>query len=77
MKINAEVKQLESLARKPKDRDGFLPHLTLCRLAHGTTLEPVDHPVAGTAFTVGSFELMKSTLHPTGAWHESVGHFEL
>ncbi len=67
------------LSRRPRGRPGdrFRPHLTLCRWRSPVSLQAIDVPLAIAPFEVGSIELVRSTLRPDGAHHETVTVFEL
>ena len=66
------------LARSPRAKAGdrFLPHVTLVRFKAEAKVE-VDQPVQSEAFTVASVRLMRSTLLPTGAVHETMREFAI
>lgn len=63
------------LARNPRERDRFLPHLTLHRFK--STSVPVDLPLGSPAFAVTHILLMRSILRPEGAHHAEVSRFPL
>ncbi len=63
------------LARNPRDRDRFLPHLTLHRFKAPSA--PVDLPLETPAFAVSHILLMRSILRPEGAHHAEVSRFPL
>ena len=63
------------LARHVRTRPGdrFLPHMTLCRFAHGGQPAELDEAVAEPIrFEVSEILLMKSVLRPEGAEHTVV-----
>ncbi len=63
------------LARNPRERDRFLPHLTLHRFKAAAA--PVDLPLYASAFAVTHIQLMRSILRPEGAHHAEVSRFAL
>jgi len=63
------------LARRPQERQGFLPHLTLCRFV-GAAVR-VDREVELEAFRVDAVCLMNSKLRPGGAEHVEVERVRL
>jgi 2'-5' RNA ligase len=60
------------LAAKPRDRDRFRPHFTLCRFKRPTPMPSLDEPVNAGSFGVEEVVLMKSVLSPQGAVHTRV-----
>lgn len=66
------------LARPARDRQRFLPHMTLCRFRNGAKVWRVDpHAVEVEAFAVREIRLMESVLKPGGAEHREVGRADL
>lgn len=66
------------LARNPREMQRFLPHLTLCRFAHGARVWRVERrAVEIEPFAVREIRLMESVLRPGGAEHREVGQFAL
>jgi 2'-5' RNA ligase len=64
------------LARKPKAKDRFLPHMTLARLRAGG--QPLELPLAGIpAASVAEVLLVQSVLHPRRAEHRALERFAL
>ena len=67
----AHRRLVSRLAARPRDRDGLLPHLTVCRFGGG---KAVDRPEVMGAEQLGAFEVreirvMRSVLRPGGAVH--------
>ena len=66
------------LARNPRQHAGgrFRPHLTLCRFQTPTRLRAIDSPSDGMSgvpsFVVETVAVVRSTLRPDGAHHETV-----
>jgi len=68
----------KKLTRPARERQGFLPHLTVCRFANGARVWRVEgREVVLPAFEVGVVKLMESVLRPGGAEHRDVGRAEL
>lgn len=65
------------LAKRPRERQEFLPHLTLCRFSNGAEVWRVEAAAALEAFEVREVKLMESVLRPGGAEHREVGRAEL
>jgi 2'-5' RNA ligase len=66
------------LARPARDRQRFLPHLTLCRFRNGARVWRVARrTVEMEAFAVREIRLMDSVLRPGGAEHREVGRVGL
>lgn len=67
------------LARKarPREKENFLPHLTLWRFAHTARAEPLERAVKFDPFRVERVALMRSVLRPGGAVHEPVAEAAL
>lgn len=67
------------LARRARRRPGdrFRPHLTLCRFRSPAPKPAIDVPLAVAPFEVETIELVRSTLRPDGAHHDTVTVFEL
>jgi 2'-5' RNA ligase len=67
------------LAREPRSNaaDRFLPHMTLCRFAHGERPRRMAHPLDLPRFVVQHIALMRSMLKPGGAEHAEVAAFPL
>ncbi len=67
------------LARNPRHRAGdrFRPHLTLCRLGCPAKLPAIEVPLGVPPFTVVRIALVRSTLGPQGAHHETVRVIDL
>jgi RNA 2',3'-cyclic 3'-phosphodiesterase len=57
------------LARQPRPRQDFRPHLTLCRFDGNERAETVDSPIDVAPFEVSEVVLVQSVLRPTGAQH--------
>lgn len=57
------------LSRHARDRDRFLPHLTLCRFSSPIGGLTLDRPIAAPAFEVHAIKLMNSHLLASGAVH--------
>jgi len=62
---------------RPAPDRKFRPHMTLCRFSRPKRGLRVDETVSIPAFPVRRIELMRSTLHPSGARHDLVQHVEL
>ena len=69
----------KKLAKPPRERQEFLPHLTVCRLRYGAKVWRVEGAgeVALPSFAVREVKLMESVLRPGGAEHREVGRVEL
>ncbi len=67
------------LARNPRHRAGdrFRPHLTLCRLGSPAKLAAIEVPLGVPPFLVKEIVLVRSTLRPQGAHHETVRVIDL
>jgi 2'-5' RNA ligase len=66
------------LARPARDRQRFMPHVTLCRFANGARVWRVERRTVETeAFAVREIRLMDSVLRPGGAEHREVGRVGL
>jgi len=67
------------LARSPRHRAGdrYRPHLTLCRLESPAKLPAIAVPLGVPPFTVQEISLVRSTLRPQGAHHETVRVIDL
>jgi 2'-5' RNA ligase len=66
------------LARPARDRQNFLPHLTVCRFANGAKVWRVERrAVEMEPFAVREIRLMESVLRPGGAEHREVGRVGL
>jgi 2'-5' RNA ligase len=67
------------LAREPRSdaADRFLPHLTLCRFAHGERQRRLALPIEAPRFLVDRVALVRSVLKPEGARHAEVAAFPL
>jgi len=67
------------LARNPRHRAGdrFRPHLTLCRLGSPAKLAAIEVPLGVPPFLVEEIVLVRSTLRPQGAHHETVRVIDL
>ncbi len=65
---------VQRLARNvlPREKQRFLPHMTLGRFSSPVRLPPIDQPIEGMTFPVTAVRLMKSTLRPEGAVHAEV-----
>lgn len=62
------------LARNPRDRQRFLPHMTVCRFRNGARVWRVERrAVEVEPFAVREIRLMESVLRPGGAEHREVG----
>lgn len=59
------------LARQPRDRQRFRPHMTLCRFGLPTRFK-IKNAITVPEFTVKQVKLMRSTLATTGAQHHEV-----
>jgi 2'-5' RNA ligase len=64
-----------SARRNPSDR--FRPHMTLCRFRSPTPIPRVDEKLDLEPFAVDEVRLMKSTLRPDGAQHETLVSYAL
>lgn len=66
------------LAARPRHRDGFLPHLTVCRFGSGSAADRPETADAGHlgAFDVREIRVMRSVLRPGGAVHAMVHRAE-
>lgn len=62
---------------RPRSKERFTPHLTLCRFAHGVSAERVSKAISEPGFVVERVALMKSVLRPDGAVHAEVRGFAL
>ncbi len=61
------------LARNPRDTQGFLPHMTLCRFRNGARVWRVERrALVVEPFAVRQIRLMESVLRPGGAEHRFV-----
>jgi 2'-5' RNA ligase len=66
------------LARPARERQSFLPHVTLCRFRNGARVWRVERRTVETeAFAVREIRLMDSVLRPGGAEHREVGRVGL
>ncbi len=67
------------LARNPRHHAGdrFRPHLTLCRLGSPAKLAAIEVPLGVPPFLVEEIVLVRSTLRPQGAHHETVRVIDL
>ncbi|MBX3403404.1 MAG: RNA 2',3'-cyclic phosphodiesterase [Phycisphaeraceae bacterium] len=65
------------LARTPRDRQGFLPHITLCRFRPVASVWRVRREAVLPAFPVRAIHLMESILRPEGAKHREVARHDL
>lgn len=67
------------LARNPRRRPGdrFRPHLTLCRFQTPARLPAIELPIDVPPFMVETIALVRSTLRPEGAHHETVQAIDL
>ncbi len=67
------------LARNPRHRAGdrYRPHLTLCRLGSPAKLPAIEVPLGVPPFMVQEIALVRSTLRPQGAHHETVRVIDL
>lgn len=62
------------LARNPRDKQRFLPHMTLCRFRNGARVWRVERrALEMEPFAVREIRLMESVLKPGGAEHREVG----
>lgn len=66
------------LARNPRERQRFLPHMTLCRFRNGARVWRVERrAVEMEPFAVREIRLMESVQRPGGAEHREVAQFAL
>lgn len=67
------------LAREPRRNpaDRFLPHMTVCRFAHGERQPRLRAAIEAPPFRVERAVLMRSILRPGGAEHAEVASFPL
>jgi 2'-5' RNA ligase len=67
------------LAREPRRDAGdrFRPHLTLCRFQTPARLPAIESPIDVPPFIVETIALVRSTLRPDGAHHETVHAIDL
>jgi 2'-5' RNA ligase len=57
---------------KPRDRERFLPHLTICRFRSPARGVKIDQSCDAQSFDVNRIALMRSTLSSQGATHHEV-----
>lgn len=65
------------LTLKPKDRERFVPHLTIARFSGGGAPISLALEVELPAVPVGQIHLVRSVLHPSGAEHRTLDSFTL
>jgi 2'-5' RNA ligase len=77
IELHARTSQRLASRSRARDRQRFLPHLTLARFDHQSRVESSCLPVVMPAFTVDRIRLMRSVLTSSGARHEEVGQIVL
>ncbi len=67
------------LARNTRQQvgDRFRPHLTLCRFQTPTRLRAIEAPLCVPSFVVETVAVVRSTLRPEGAHHETLDAINL